>query len=196
MDLLSLLLAGKYLALFVFAIIEGPVTMTAVGFLLRMDQLSFIPAFSAVLFGDLVGDVCWYALGYFGAHRFVRRLGRFFSLEEPMLEKIAKLFRRHEGWILFLSKITMGFGLAVGTLFTAGMSHVSLKKFIILNFLGGLIWTSFLLAIGYAFGHVYVQISFWMQIASMVSFILFLLGALAGFSRYAKRQILKKAADL
>lgn len=191
MDVAASLVAFQYPALFVLAIFEGPVTIAAAGFLIKLGHFQLLPAYIALLLGDLVGDMGWYALGYHGAKRFIRRLGRYFGLSETGSERLAQRFRHHEGKILFLSKITMGFGLAVGVLFTAGMSKISFKKFVFLNFLGGLLWTAFLLFVGYSFGGVYQQISEGLRVASIIFFLIIVLILLKGYASYMKQRLLK-----
>ena len=64
------------------------------------------------------------------------------------MDKIEVFFHKHQDKILFISKITMGFGFAVATLFTAGLVKIPFKKYAMFNFLGGFVWTGFLLAVG------------------------------------------------
>jgi membrane protein DedA with SNARE-associated domain len=190
MDITEKLLLFQYPALFVLAILEGPVTSAAAGFLIKLGHFHWLPTYSALLLGDLAGDIGWYALGYHGAHRFIKRFGNFFGLSGTSNQRVIQLFKNHEGKILFLSKITMGFGLAVGVLFTAGMSRISFKKFLVLNFLGGLLWTAFLLFIGYTFGDIYLRISDGLKIVSAVFFGLVILLALKGYSIYVRNRLL------
>ena len=188
------LLVFKYPAIFVLSFFEGPVTMTAVGFLYKLGYFNLLFAYACLLFGDLTGDVAWYWLGKYGGHHFIKRFGHSFDLTEDKVKKHTKLFRRHEDKILFLSKITMGFGFAIGVLFAAGMSRVPLKKFVVLNFLGGLIWTGFLLFIGFTFGNIYTRVSDDLKIGSIIFFIALLLFAVKGFSRYMKQRFAKREA--
>lgn len=188
MSYLELLLAFKYPAIFVLTFFEGPVTMTAVGFLYKLGYFNLILAYASLLLGDLVGDVVWYFLGKHGGHRFIRRFGKYLSLDEEKVKGYTQAFRTHEGKIVFLSKITMGFGFAIGVLFAAGMAHVPLKKFILLNILGGFIWTAFLLFLGFSFGNIYTHISEDLKIVSIIAFVILLLLAVKGFSSYMRKR--------
>lgn len=196
MNLINLLLAFKYPAVFISASFEGPVTMAAVGFLFKLGYFALWPAYIALLLGDLAGDIGWYLLGKHGAHRFVRRFGKYFDLTEEKIQNIAPLFRKHEGKILFLSKMTMGFGFAVAILFTAGMSRVPLKKFIFLNILGGLPWTALVLFLGYTFGNIYLRVSNGLHIATLAFSVAIFLLALRGFSQYMKKALLARKKNL
>lgn len=188
MDIISLVLSTKYPALFVLSFLEGPVTMSAAGFLLKLGYFSVFPVYAAVLLGDLAGDMAWYAAGYFGGHIFIRRFGSYFGLTEEVATKLAARFRKHERNILLISKLTMGFGFAVATLFTAGMSKVPFRKFVWLNFLGGLIWTAGLMSLGYVFGNIYQRVSEDLRIVSIVCFVTVLVGALFAFRRAMKNR--------
>ncbi|MFA6993765.1 MAG: DedA family protein [Patescibacteria group bacterium] len=191
MPIIDYLLAGKYLAIFIASILEGPVTMAATGFLWHLGYFQLLPAYLCLLFGDLVGDIIWYYVGYFGGHQFVARFGRFVGLTEELGEKIKVFFRRHDNKILLISKMTMGFGFAVATLVTAGLARVPIKKFIAMNFLGGLIWTALLMALGYFFSNVYLLISEGLRVGFIVFIVLAVVLALYGFNRYIRGQFLK-----
>lgn len=151
--------SSKYILLFVGAIVEGPVLMVASGFLIRLGQFDLVPAYFALLAGDFVADLVWYAVGYHGAGPLIRRFGKYINVTQEILEKIEKRFKTYQNWILFISKITMGFGFALATLIVAGMLRVSLKQYALLNFLGGFIWTAILLTVGFFFGNVYYLIA-------------------------------------
>lgn len=175
MNLLSLFVQYKYPAIFVMSIVEGPVTMTATGFLLKLGYFSWIAALGTLLIGDLIGDVFWYTIGAVGGQRFLSIVGPFFGIQPSMVTRLVTQFQSHQQKIIFFSKITMGFGFAIGTLCVAGMSHVPLKKFLFFNALGGILWTSFLLVLGYSFGAVFQQIEEGFRVASFVGFFLFLM---------------------
>ncbi len=182
--MLEFLLSAKYPALFIMALLEGPVTMAAAGFLLKLGYFSALPVYLVVLCGDLLGDSLWYSLGFFGGHRFVNKFGKFFGLNDALVLKFLGMFKQHEGKILFFSKLTMGFGFALATLIMAGMSKVRYRKFVSLNMCAGFIWTALLMTIGYVFGGVYVHISEGLRVVSVIGFILVLSLGLLGFRRY------------
>jgi membrane protein DedA with SNARE-associated domain len=196
MTLLALILAFRYPAIFIGAFIEGPILMTATGFLYSLGYFSLIPAFFALLFGDLVGDVAWYAVGYYAAHPFLRKFGKYFNLSENSIERVKLLYKKYDSKILIASKLTMGFGFAAGVLMAAGMSKVPLKKFVVLNFLGGLVWTAFLMSLGYVFGNIYQQVSEGLRIATIVFYLVIFLLAIQGFSRYMRKKINEKNLNL
>lgn len=191
MNILSTLFIYRYFALFWVAFFEGPVAMAASGFFIKLGYLEVFAAYSLLLLGDLAADIMWYYLGYFGASKFLNKFGRFFGINKEVSEKAQELFRKHHTKILFFSKITMGFGFALAILITAGVTKVSIKRFIVLNFLGGLIWTAFAMLLGYFFGNIYLLIEETFRIGFIVAIIILFLAAIFGFSKFIKNEVLK-----
>ena len=170
-DVIALLQASKYFLLFAGSYIEGTAVMLSGGILWRLGQVDFLPAYAALLFGDFLADLMWYAIGYFGARPFIIRWGHLFNVTPLIVEKVERRFHRHHTWILIFSKLTMGFGLAVATLMTAGMLRVSLVRYIVINLLAGFVWVFFIMAIGYYFGNILTLMSLPMQVMIGVSII-------------------------
>lgn len=181
----------RYLLAFALAIVEGPIVMVGSGLLLRLGFFYFWPIYLALMLGDFVADIGWYAVGYFGARKFVDRWGHIFSLTPEVMERMDKLFKEHHDKILFLSKITMGFGFALATLIAAGMSRVPFKKYALFNFLGGFIWTGLLVGVGYFFGQLYTLLGKGFKIAFIVFLAVFILALLFGLGKYFKKRFTK-----
>jgi len=156
---LSILNFSKYLIVFVLCIVEGPIVMLTSGFLYRLGEFSLFPLYLSLMSGDFVADLGWYAVGRFAAGPIINKFGRFLNLTPEIINKIEQRFKTYQNKILFISKITMGFGFALATLIVAGMLKVNFKKYAVLNFFGGFIWTAFLVTIGYFFGNIYALIS-------------------------------------
>jgi membrane protein DedA with SNARE-associated domain len=190
-NLLSGLSYYRYLLVFLLAIVEGPMVMVASGILLKLNFFYFWPIYLSLMLGDFVADMAWYWVGRYGGLPFVRRFGKYFSLTPDVLERIEVFFKKHQDKILIISKITMGFGFAVATLFTAGLVRIDFKKYAIFNFLGGFIWTGFLLAAGYFFGNLYTVLNKGFKVVFIIALAAFILAALYGGSRYFKKILLK-----
>ncbi len=78
-------------------------------------------------------------------------------------------FHHYHTKILVISKLTMGFGLAVPILMVAGMLHVPYTRFLTINILCGIIWILALMGIGYYFGNLLVYIPKDFQIAMAIA---------------------------
>lgn len=175
-NILAWVYASKYVLLFVGAMFEGPVLMVASGFLVHLGQLALAPVYIALVGGDFVADIAWYLVGYYGARSLVVKYGHFVNLTPEIIERIEVRFRKYQDHILLISKLTMGFGLALATLIVAGILRISLKRYAVLNLVGGLIWTAFLLAVGYFFGNVYTTLAEPFRIAFACVAILLVIG--------------------
>lgn len=147
-----------YIPVVVVAMLEGPFLSIIFGVLLRLGYFSFLPIYAALMIGDLIGDIGWYYIGYHYGRKAIHRFGERFGVTEEKVEKVEKLFHQHKNKILFTSKITNGFGFALAVLMTAGIAKIPFKRYITINFLGQMIWSGLLLAVGYFFGESYIRI--------------------------------------
>lgn len=153
-SLIALLQATKYPLIFIGCYIEGTVVMLATGILWHNGTVAFWPAYFALLLADFLADLMWYAIGYFGARKFIDRWGHRAGLTPENLAKVERRFHKHHTWILLVSKLSMGFGLAVATLTTAGMLRVPLYRYALINGFGGIVWVFAMMVVGYYFGNV------------------------------------------
>jgi membrane protein DedA with SNARE-associated domain len=181
----------RYLLTFVLAIAEGPMVMVASGILLRLGFFYFWPIYLSLMLGDFAADLAWYWVGFYGGRRFVERFGKYFSLTPEVLERLENFFHKHQDKILFISKITMGFGFAMATLLTAGIVRIPFRRYALFNFLGGFVWTGILLFLGYFFGNLYAVLNKGFKIVFIIGLAVLMVGLLYGGGRYFKGLLLK-----
>jgi membrane-associated protein len=177
----------KYPLISVGAFAEGPVVMIATGFLLKQHLLKWVPLVIALIVGDLLGDILWYCVGRYGAEPIMRKYGKWLGFTPKMFEKLKGLFLNHHTYILLISKITLGFGLAKGVLMAAGASKVPFKKFILLNLIGEMVLVAALLLVGYFFGNVYELIPHNYKVIFVILLIAGVIVGLITLSRKTKR---------
>ena len=189
--IINYLITYRYILIVPLTIVEGPIVMVICGFLLRtgLGQFDLRPLYIALMVADLIGDIGWYCVGYFGGLPFIKRFGRFFSVSEKTVEKVTGLFHKYHNRILFISKITMGFGFALVTLITAGIAKVSFRKYLIFNVSGQVIWTGVLLAVGYFFGNIYYTIDKSFRDISLIALAIIVIGLIYGFGRYISKRL-------
>lgn len=183
-NILGFLSFSRYAVVFVLCIVEGPVVMITSGFLYRLGQFSLLPLYLSMVGGDFVADIIWYGVGRYGGLPLVRRFGKYINITPEIVLKIEKRFKTYQNKILFISKITMGFGFAMATLLVAGILRVDFKKYALLNFLGGFIWTGFLITVGYFFGNVYSSFAGPIKIAFIPFAVLVVVFGLWAINRY------------
>ncbi|MEN9561002.1 MAG: hypothetical protein RIQ56_275 [Candidatus Parcubacteria bacterium] len=186
--LILFLESSKYILIFIGCFVEGTVVMMGAGLLWHVGQVEFWPAYIALLAADILADIMWYYVGFFGARRFMDRWGHFINMTPEVVMKIEKKFHKHHVGILLLSKLSMGFGFAVATLTTAGMLRVPFFRYLTINAIGGVIWVYGMMLVGYYFGNVLELIPRDLQILAVV------LACVGVF--FALRALTKKIASL
>ncbi len=147
--------ASKYILLFLGAFFEGPAVMIGAGFLYQQGQFNFFQMYLCLVAGDFTADVVWYVVGRFGARSLINNYGKFFNITPEIITKVEARFKAYQDLILWISKLTMGFGFSLATLLTAGMLKVNFKKYAFINIVGGIIWVFVLVFVGFFFGNVY-----------------------------------------
>jgi membrane protein DedA with SNARE-associated domain len=167
--IITVLEQSKYFLLFAGSYIEGSAAMMTGGLLARLGIVSFGLAYLALFLGDVLSDLMWYLIGRFAARSFFVRYGKFIGATPDILEKVERKFHQHEKKILVTSKLTMGLGLAVPVLITAGMMRVRFVTYATINILGSFVWIFFLMCIGYYFGNVLDYIPENLKIAAAIA---------------------------
>lgn len=144
--------ASKYVLLWIGCYFEGTLVMITGGILARLGEVDFLVAYLVLLSADFAADITWYAIGYFGARRFIMRWGYLVGVTPESVAKAERRFKHYDATIIIASKLTMGFGLAIVTLITAGMLRLQLRRFATINFVGNMIWVAILMTLGYFYG--------------------------------------------
>jgi membrane protein DedA with SNARE-associated domain len=148
-----------YAIIIFLACAEGPILSVISGTLMRLGFFPFLPIYLALMVGDLIADVFWYFMGYRFGNQFVSRFGDRFGVTEAKVRKVSKIFHKHKHKILFINKLTMGFGFAIATLVTAGIAKIPFKTYMLINIIGQVFWTGFLIILGYFVGQAYAIIT-------------------------------------
>jgi membrane protein DedA with SNARE-associated domain len=175
--LLAFLQSSKYALIFIGCYLEGSTVMMTTGLLWRTGVVAFWPAYATLVVADVLSDIMWYFLGYYAARPLMNRWGHWFGITPEIVEKVKRRFHHYHIKILAISKLTMGFGFAVPVLAVAGMLHVPLGRFVLINSLGSLVWVLANMAVGYYFGNFVVAIPREFQIALLIALpVLFFLG--------------------
>jgi membrane protein DedA with SNARE-associated domain len=103
------------------------------GYLVHLDKMSFPGLFVTVALALVLGDLTAYWLG----RRFGMKLAKIppfrWVLKPERLEVLKQKFREHEGKTIFFGRFLAGVRLA--TFVLAGMAHVNVVKFAVLDFL-------------------------------------------------------------
>lgn len=169
-------------------IIEGPVATIISAMLASLGAFNVWIVLLLSIAGDMIGDLLFYGMGFRWGMHFVKGFGRYLGLTESLVARMEKYFEKHGGKTIFAVKSTTG--LCWATFTAAGIVKMDLKKFVTYSFLGGIVWSGFLVAMGYFYGYLWRSIK---QYISWVGWIAFA-AALASFaiiSLYKNRQAKK-----
>lgn len=162
-----------YLIMLPLMILEGPVVTILAATLAALGAFNVWIVFGLSILGDMIGDVLLYAAGYRWGLGFVRRAGRYLGITERLVVRMEKYFSRHGGKTIFAVKSTTG--LCWATFVAAGIVKMSFRKFLKYSFLGGLVWSGFLVAMGYFYGYLWREIN---QAIEWIGWVIMLLVAL------------------
>lgn len=187
--LVAFLDSSKYILIFLGSFTEGAFVMMAGGVLWQQGQTEFWPTYAALLAGDFISDLMWYAVGYVGARRLINRFGPYIGLTPKTVEKIQHRFNRFRISILIISKLTNGFGTGAGTILVAGMMRVPLLVFALVSLLGGVVWVFLIMFIGYYFGNIIDVLPPGTKIVAGIAGVI----VLALIVRYVNRRLAKVA---
>lgn len=158
----------KYLILLPITIIEGPIITVIAGFLASLNILGLFTTYAVVVFGDVVGDLLYYGIGYWGRENFIARWGKYIGLSLERVKAMENQFKKRGKSILIWGKISHVFGAVI--LVSAGIVKVNLKDFILFNFFATLPKSVILLLVGYYFGQAYVRINKYFDYTAFIAF--------------------------
>ena len=154
-------------------ILEGPVVTLIAAMLSSLGAFNAWVVLIFSIVGDIIGDIILYGLGYKYGLGFVRHIGKYMGITEKLVLKMERYFTRHGGKTIFAVKSTTG--LCWATFTAAGIVKMDFKKFVKYSFLGGVVWSGFLVAMGYFYGYLWREIR---DNISWIGWIIFLVAAL------------------
>lgn len=184
-QIIQLLISFKYVVVFPMAVLEGPIVAIVCGFLVSRGAMSFAIVYPLLVIADVIGDVLYYALGYFGGAPVIGKWGKRFGVNEAQLMKSRSGFDRYGGQILLTGKLTHFAGAAV--LIAAGVVQYGLGRFVWYNLIGTMIKSLLLVAFGFYCGYAYQQIAVYFDYVGLASSVITLAVIIAAFYYLSRR---------
>lgn len=154
---LQWIIAHGYTLMFLLMLVEGPAVTAAGAFAAALGYFNIYGILALSVFGNLVPDVLYYALGYWGRGRLIDRYRRFFRISDERIAKLERLFDTHPGKTLFAVKMIPG--VATPGLIVAGATRMRLRTYIIWSIIITIPSSVLFLLIGYYFGAAYTTIA-------------------------------------
>lgn len=137
-------------------VIEGPIATIFAAMMASLGAFSWPIVLIFSIAGDIIGDILLYLAGHRWGMKFVTSFGKYIGITEKLVLKMENYFTKHGGKTIFAVKSTTG--LCWATFVAAGIVKMDFKKFITYSFLGGVVWSGFLVAMGYFYGYLWREI--------------------------------------
>ncbi|HET7271661.1 MAG TPA: bifunctional DedA family/phosphatase PAP2 family protein [Rubrobacter sp.] len=140
--------------------------LISAGILVQRGSLDLGDAIFFGILGAVVGDQIGYWIGREGGRPFVLRWGRFVFITPERLARAEAFFARHGGKAVFMARFFSG--LRVFGALVAGMSRMRWGTFIFYNALGGAVWATAAVLVGYFLGSSLGVVERWTGRASIL----------------------------
>ena len=155
--------------------------LLAAGALAGTGHLNFFVALACAGLAALTADSFWFALGRYRGIKILQILCRISLEPDSCVRRTEGIFAKQGARSLLVAKFLPGLGLVTPPL--AGIFHMRLKRFLLFDAMGSLLWAGAFLGLGYAFSGEIERIA--ERLASLGSGLLaILLGALGGYILY------------
>lgn len=152
---LTFLFPALEASVFIGVIVPGEIGVVLGGVLANQHKLALGAVLVAAIAGAIIGDSIGYWVGErYGEHILRKVPDRI--LDDDKLQRAKDTVRRYGGRAVFVGRFTAALRALIPA--TAGMSGVHYRKFLVWNALGGIIWASAYVLIGYLAGSQYKHI--------------------------------------
>jgi membrane protein DedA with SNARE-associated domain len=151
--------------------------LLASGVLVQQGHLGLKGAIVCGVFGAIVGNQIGYWVGYQAGRPFVLKWGRYVKLTQERLEWVEGLFARHGGNAVFAGRFFSVSRLLEALV--AGMSRMHWGTFLFYSALGGAVWATVVVLVGYFFGEGWGSTQGWSGRAPLL--LVLVLGVALGF---------------
>jgi membrane protein DedA with SNARE-associated domain len=186
-QILALIAQYGYVIVFFGVLLEsagvplpGETILIAAGVMAQQGHLDLGDAIIFGILGAIVGDQIGYWVGREGGRPFVLRWGHYVLITPERLARAERFFARHGGKAVFLARFVAG--LRVFGALVAGISRMRWLTFFFYNALGGIVWATAAVMVGYLVGGSLDLVERWVGRASLLLLGLVILGLAFYFS--------------
>jgi membrane protein DedA with SNARE-associated domain len=151
-----------YIALFLIAILEGPIITIIGAFLASQGYLNIFAVYLIASAADLSGDMIYYGIGRAGSRVDIRRV---LGISATDLARARRYIEQHGAKVLLIAKYTQT---GIVALPACGAVKMPVRKFLWYNVLGTIPKSFGLIVVGYFFGYAYSQFDDYFSKAAIV----------------------------
>jgi undecaprenyl-diphosphatase len=177
------LLVTAQASLVVGFLLPGEIATVFAGFLAAEGVLRVAVLLPVVCTAAILGNFVGFALGWWLRGVWILRHGGRFGLRAERVERVEAFFRRHGGMAVLLGRFSPP--LRAGVPFVAGASQVSLRTFAFYTVVGGMLWGTGAVLLGYLAGSSWRTVERW---AGRADLIVLAVAALAAVLAYRWRR--------
>jgi membrane protein DedA with SNARE-associated domain len=120
------------------------------GVLVGRGEMQFWPLLGVGVAGTTLGNYVWYWIGDKWGYRrlepIIARHGRWLTLDWEHIEKGSAFFRSHGQWVVFFLRFSPFLRTIISL--PAGLSHMSLWRFLLFTAAGAAVWNALLIEAG------------------------------------------------
>ncbi|MFO0388423.1 MAG: DedA family protein [Alphaproteobacteria bacterium] len=144
---------GLFIATFLestFVPIPSAATMIPAGYLAQQGQWNLGIVWIIAITGTITGSLANYALAYYLGRPFFARYGKYMMCGPERMQQIEDYFAKHGEISIFTARLLPAVRHVIS--FPAGLARMNVNKFIVLTGLGGGLWMTLLMFVGYFIG--------------------------------------------
>ena len=161
------------------------------GYLISTGKLSWAPTLVSAILGSLSGITLSYGLGRVVGLTVIARLGTYFHLSPELLERTQSWYVRSGKYLLFAGYFFPGIRHA--TALVAGSACLPYRIFAMFAYLGGAVWASLFISLGYGAEEEWRQLSSQIHGYAWIAGAVVVIMGIVGFFRYRKKRSLEKS---
>lgn len=146
-----------YTGVFITSVIEGTLipipnelTLIPAGYLASKGSFHLLPLFIVAILGNLIGCFISYFIGFHYGRAFIMKYGYLFLLSKKKIKKIDIFFEKYGTFSVLIGRIAPGLKHFISI--PAGLAKMNFLIFSLYSLIGGAVWVSFLITLGYFIG--------------------------------------------
>ena len=136
--------------------VPSEIIMPFSGFLASTGRLSLFWATIAGAFGNCIGAVISYLIGYYGGRPFVLKYGKYFFIKETEVHYAERFFARRGEAAIFIARNLPFYRTFISV--PAGVAEMNFVKFSIYSFVGSIPWCFAFTYLGFVLGSNWITI--------------------------------------
>jgi membrane protein DedA with SNARE-associated domain len=152
------------------------------GYLVSLEQISFLGAVAAGILGNLIGSWIAYFIGLWGGRELWLRYGRFVGMRGHHLAVAEKWFDKYGEFTVFISRCLPVVRTFIS--FPAGTARMNFAKFTFYTFAGCVPWVFALTYFGYYLGENWDRVGSYLHYLDYAVVLAVLVGAVYLFLRW------------